>query len=456
MHKNIYLLGLNHRTASVEIREKFALAECEKAENPPFPPADRINETMVLSTCNRVEMLVVGKGAEAREQALAQWARFRGATPEELRPYLYVHEGLDAVRHLFRVACSLDSMVLGEPQILGQLKKAYGRAVIHNSTGVILNRLLHKAFSVAKRVRTETQIGSSAVSISYAAVELAKRIFGDMKHYKAMLIGAGEMAELAALHLLAAGIQHIVVANRTYERAVDLATQFKGSPIPFDSLFNHLAEVDIIISSTGSPTAVIKARDIKGVLKKRKNRPMFFIDIAVPRDIDPDVNNLDNVYLYDIDDLKEVVEENLSQRKEEADRARAIVECEADEFQRWLKSLELQPTIVDLLTKGDAVAHKELAKTLKRLGAEHDPEIREALEVLVHSLVRKMLHEPISFLKRRSAEEEPSQRFIDITRRMFNLDNDPEHPEAHLSRKNPSLDPSPLADDPSNDTQDLC
>jgi len=435
MHKHIYLIGLNHRTASVEVRERFALAECEQADSSPFPPEDPIREVMVLSTCNRVEMLAVGTGPETCEAALQQWASFRGATAEELRPYVYIHENLAAVQHLFSVACSLDSMVLGEPQILGQLKKAYSQAVKHGTTGVIINRLLHKAFSVAKRVRTQTSIGSSAVSISYAAVELAKRIFGDMKNYKAMLIGAGEMAELAAMHLLGSGIQNILVANRTFARAEELAKQFKGEAIVFDALFDRLADADIVISSTGSPTAIIKAKDIKGVLKKRKNRPMFFIDIAVPRDIDPDVNALDNVYLYDIDDLKEVVEENLAQRKEEAAKARAITEAEAAGFERWMKSLELQPTITDLLDKADLMGAREMSKTLKRLNKEDDPEVREALEKLVQSLVRKVLHDPISFLKRRADEEEPSQRFIDLTRRMFDLDNEPAQPEAHPDRK---------------------
>lgn len=442
MQNTIHLLGLNHRTASVEIREKFALAECENATSAPFPPAHPIKEIMVLSTCNRVEMMAVGNGPEAGEEALRQWAAFRGATADELRPYIYAYEGMEAVQHLFCVACSLDSMVLGEPQILGQLKKAYGQAVKHGTTSVILNRLLHKAFSVAKRVRTETDIGSSAVSISYAAVELAKRIFGDMKRYQAMLIGAGEMAELAAMHLLGSGIQNILVANRTYERAVDMSKQFKGEAIVFESIFSRLEDVDIVISSTGAPAAIIKAKDIKGVLKRRKNRPMFFIDIAVPRDIDPDVNNLDNVYLYDIDDLKEVVEENLAQRQEEAAKARAIVQSEAQEFGQWLKSLELQPTIVDLLSKAEDLASKDLAKTLRRLGAEDDPETRKALEALVSSLVRKILHSPIDFLKRRSEEEESSQRFIDLTRRMFNLDDDPPHPDAHMDRKRkPDSDP---------------
>ncbi len=448
MQNNIYLIGLNHRTASVEVREKFALAECENATSAPFPPQGAVKEIVVLSTCNRVEMLTVGKSGSAREEALAQWAAFRGATVEEIRPYVYIHENLDAVKHLFSVASSLDSMVVGEPQILGQLKKAYSQAVQHGTTSVILNRLLHKAFSVAKRVRTETDIGSNAVSISYAAVELAKRIFGTMGDYKAMLIGAGEMAELAALHLLNAGIKKIMVANRTFARAEDLAKQFRGEAIVFESLFARLADADIVISSTGAPQAIIRARDIKDVLRKRKNRPMFFIDIAVPRDIDPDVNNLDNVYLYDIDDLKEVVEENLAQRQGEAAKAMAIVESEARAFGTWLKSLELQPTIVDLLDRCDFLVEKEVAKTLKRLNAENDPEARKALEVLARSMARKILHDPISFLKRRSQEEEPSQRYIDITRRMFNLDNEPARPDAHPDRKlRPVDDPAAAAAD---------
>jgi len=345
MRNDIYLLGLNHKTAAVEIREKFALSECFATDVQPFPLAPPLREILVLSTCNRVEILAVGDcacaGRDVPSAVIERWAALRGQDEDELRPYVYVHQGMDAVRHLFNVASSLDSMVVGEPQILGQIKQAYAHAVTQNTAKVILNRLLHKAFSVAKRVRTETEIGSSAVSISYAAVELAKRIFGDMSEYSAMLIGAGEMAELAAVHLLNAGIRKIYVANRTFERAEELAKQFKGEPLAFDTLFDRLADVDIIISSTGAPHAIIRAKDIKGLLKKRKNRPMFFIDIAVPRDIDPDVNNLDNVYLYDIDDLKDVVEENLAQRQEEAARAANIVRSEAANFEKWLRSLRL-------------------------------------------------------------------------------------------------------------------
>lgn len=435
MEQEIYLIGLNHRTAGVEIREAFALAGRVTPENPVVPLENGIHEAIILSTCNRVEIIVTGVGDDIPEKVLAYWAGERGRDVEELRPYVYIHKGQDAVLHLFSVASSLDSMVLGEPQILGQLKEAFRTAVKRNSTRVVLNRLLHKAFSVAKRVRTETAVASSAVSISYAAVELAKKIFGDMHEHSAMLIGAGEMAELAAAHLVNSGIQKIFVANRTMERGRELAKQFRGEAIFFEDLFNRLTDVDIVISSTGAQTAILRAKDIQHLLKLRKNRPMFFIDIAVPRDIDPDVNNLDNVYLYDIDDLKEVVEENLSQRREEASKARAIVDEETNSFGTWLHSLDLQPTIVELYQRAEKITQDELQKTLHRLGGDVDEETVAALEAMLHSVVKKIHHEPICFLKRRYEEEDAGQRYIDYTRRMFDLDHEAVDPEAHSNRK---------------------
>ena len=436
MDKDIFLFGLNHKTASVEVREAFALKECLDQDDVRFPLGGPLKEVMFLSTCNRVEIIAVGSPDEIFDHVIGQWAAIRGQTAEDLAPYVYSYRGLEAVRHLFTVASSLDSMVVGEPQILGQLKHAYQEAVKQHTTRVILNRLLHKAFSVAKRVRTETAIGASAVSISYAAVELAKRIFGDMHENSALLIGAGEMAELAATHLLQSGVQKIYVANRTFARAEDLAKEFNGTPLAFEELFDRLDDVDIVISSTGAPSAIIRAKDIKSVLKRRKNKPMFFIDIAVPRDIDPDVNNLDNVYLYDIDDLREVVEENLANRRGEAARAQAIVETETNSFGTWLRSLDLKPTIVDLLDQGRDIAAREMAKTIKRLGSEASPETCEALEVLANSLVQKLYHEPITFLRRRACEEDSAKRYIDVTRRMFNLDNESIPLDAHQNRKN--------------------
>jgi len=429
----ICLIGLNHRTADVEIRELFAVKDSRGLEER-LLSAPGVREALVLSTCNRVEVLCVAKaGVGLAELAAAAWAGFCGRAPGELTPHLYAHAGLAAVRHLFHVAASLDSMVLGEPQILGQLKAAYRAAVENGSTRVIVNRMLHKAFSVAKRVRTETGIGASAVSISYAAVELAKRIFGDMRGQKALLIGAGEMAELAAAHLQSAGVSDIFVANRTLERAEELARRFSGRAVSFAEIITRLPEIDIVISSTGSPTAIIRARDVKEVLRKRRNRPMFFIDIAVPRDIDPDINSLDNVYLYDIDDLQEIVEENLAQRQEEAAKAVEIVELATEKFGHWLASLDLQPTIVDLLAFGETVARRELKKTLRRLGPDVSPETEQALETLVLSISRKLYHEPLIFLKRRTREQS-ADKFIDLTRRMFNLDVEAVPAGAHLDR----------------------
>lgn len=437
MNQRICLLGLNHRTAGVEVRERFALVDTHPREQGLIAGPSPVREALVLSTCNRVEIVAAGRTDKDLSPLLRKyWSGLCNAQPDELIPYTYVHHDLEAVSHLFSVASSLDSMVLGEPQILGQLKQAYRRSVEQGTTGVVLNRLLHKAFSVAKRVRTETKVASNAVSISFAAVELAKRIFGDLEHQTAMLVGAGEMAELAATHLLSAGVKKMLIANRTHARGCELAERIKGEAVPFSDVFQRMAEADIIISSTGATQTVIRRRDIQDIMKKRRGRPMFFIDIAVPRDVDPDVNALDNVFLYDIDDLKEVVEENLAQRKSEADKARIIVARETEKFALWLRSLDLKPTILDLLARGDSLAHRELKKTLRRLGPKgEDPEVAEALEILVSSVARKLYHQPLDFLKRRAQEEDAGPRYIDITRRMFNLDNEPPTPDAHPERR---------------------
>ena len=453
MENTIYLIGLNYKTAGVDVRERFALSGCTDPGNWPLPVSPRsctlretgpavslLAESMVLSTCNRVELLVVAgqpdKAASAApatpsEEALPagtnpvvcevvrHWAVACKRQPAELMPHIYVHQGAEAVRHLFRVASSLDSMVLGEPQILGQLKDAFRKATEAGATRTVINRLLHKAFSVAKRVRTETGVASSAVSISYAAVELAKRIFGAMQGQRALLMGAGEMAELAAAHLVQAGIERLYVTNRTHERAVELATRFNGEPLPFEGLLDHLTRVDIVISSTGSPEALIRARQMREVLKKRRNRPMFFIDIAVPRDIDPDVNTLDNVYLYDIDDLKEVVEENLAHRQDEAHKAQLIVEEEVLAFRKWLHDLALQPTLVDLVRHFERTAEDELARTLKRLG-HLDDDTRAALEAMTRALAHKLAHDPLMFVK--NAHNRNVDAHIGLVRRLFRLD----------------------------------
>ncbi|MCL1916123.1 MAG: glutamyl-tRNA reductase [Desulfovibrionaceae bacterium] len=422
MHKSICLLGLNHRTAGVDIREAFALQDSAFLEQllPAGHAETPVREAMLLSTCNRVEILAAGReGSELAELLLCRWAETRGRSPEELRQVIYTHRDDKAVRHLFTVASSLDSMILGEPQILGQIKEAYKKAQEQGKTGAILNRLLHRTFFVAKRVRSETRVAASAVSISYAAVELAKRIFGNMGDYKAMLIGAGEMAELAATHLMHAGIQSIWVANRTHGRAIELAARYNGLAVPMEQLFSRLPEVDIVISSTGAPEAVIRASDMAGVMKKRRNRPMFLIDIAVPRDIDPDVNSLDNLYLYDIDDLKEVVEENLALRREEAVKAGGIVEEETQNFSRWLDSLALQPTIVELIRRSEQIARREWERSERHLRL--DARQAKALEQMLGAIVKKINHQPITFLKKH-AEAEHGPQYLHLVRSLFVLD----------------------------------
>ncbi|MCR4665805.1 MAG: glutamyl-tRNA reductase [Desulfovibrio sp.] len=417
MDTSIYLVGLNHRTADVDIRERFALTNHCSGETWCIPVTETIRENIILSTCNRVEVLAVGREG-TKEEILSAWAKAREESKELLSSCTYAYTGEEAIRHLFLVASSLDSMVVGEPQILGQLKKAYKQASSAKKTGPILNRLLHKAFSVAKRVRTETAVASSAVSISYAAVELAKRIFGDMGKHRAMLIGAGEMAELAAKHLLSAGIRNLYVANRTFSRAEALADEFGGKAIPFEQIFEHLSSVDIIITSTGSTEPIIRAKNITGVLHERKNTPMFFIDIAVPRDVDPDVNGIDNVYLYDIDDLQEIVEDNLTNRQDEAKKARNIVQEEVEYYNRWLKSLEIQPTIVALLKQHEDMAMAELEYTSKHLNL--DEEQMAALRVMLSSLVNKLDHAPLMYLKGENNHKEQLERIATI-RHVFGL-----------------------------------
>ncbi|MDR3176966.1 MAG: glutamyl-tRNA reductase [Desulfovibrio sp.] len=423
MDGELLIVGLNHKTAPVEVRERFALNEGDLSGNTLLAGED-VSECLILSTCNRVEILAVGRPETAPERLLEAWAGVRAETPDRLRPYTYTHKGREAVRHVFSVAASLDSLVPGEPQILGQLKDAYKKALEGGTTGQILNHLLHKAFFAAKRVRSETGIASSAVSVSYAAVELAKRIFEDMGKTRALLVGAGEMAELAATHLVNAGIASLKITNRTQERAAHLAGRFRAEAVPFEDLARHLAEVDIIISSTGSPEPIIRETDLRGLMQKRKNKPMFFIDIAVPRDVEPAVNAIDNVYLYDIDDLREVVEENLLHRRSEAVRGQEIVDGETLAFCSWMRSLVLQPTIVDLVRRGEKIAGRELEKTLKRLGPLPDGAC-DALKVMLSSVVKKLNHEPITYLKKACADHpEAKLRHIGTVRRIFNLDNE--------------------------------
>ncbi len=418
---NIVVVGLSHKTASVDIREKVAFAPTQM-EKPlrTLLALEDIAEAVIVSTCNRVEIYISTRdiaGGMARVKRFL--ADYHGIAPETLEPHLYAHHGEAAIRHVFRVASSLDSMVVGEPQILGQIKTAYGHAAEFKTSGIILNRFLHKAFSVAKRVRTETKIASSAVSVSFAAVELARKIFGDLSDKTVMLIGAGEMCELAAKHFLNNGVRGVMVTNRTYERAVKLAEEFEGKPVQFEDLFDQLHKADIVLSSTGATQFIIKPRDVEEVIRRRKLKPMFFIDIAVPRDIDPKVNNVENVYLYDMDDLQGVVASNLQQRAEEAKKAEAIIDEEIGQFHKWLSNLEVTPTIVALRSKFEETRKAELEKTLASW-KDIPPDGAKRLDALTAAIINKLLHPPTATLKR-AGQGGRTDLYVDALRTLFEL-----------------------------------
>jgi glutamyl-tRNA reductase len=418
---NIIVVGLSHKTAAVEIREKVAFAptQMEKPLRAVVSLPD-ITEAVIVSTCNRVEIYATTRDVAGGMARLKRFlADYHGLSLEMLEGHLYSYHGEDATRHVFRVASSLDSMVVGEPQILGQIKTSYGYAAEYRSSGIILNRFLHKAFSVAKRVRTETKIASSAVSVAFAAVELAKKIFGELGDKTVLLIGAGEMCELAAKHFINTGVRGVMVTNRTFERAEKLAQEFDAKPINFEDLFDHLHKADIILSSTGAPHFIIKERDVAETIKRRRNKPMFFIDIAVPRDIDPKVNDVENVYLYTVDDLNGVVATNLEQRKIEAAKAEAIVEQEIGQFFKWLSSLEVTPTIVALRSRFDEIRKAELAKTLANW-KNLPPDAEKRLEALTNAYMNKLLHQPTSVLKR-TEQGNRNDLYVDALRNLFDL-----------------------------------
>ncbi len=421
--EKIACLGVNHQTAPVEIREKLAFADDCLSPLVQIKEIIGCDECCFISTCNRVEVLLVGKAGDATIAA-ARDVLFAdsGLSGAEAAQYSYLFTGSAAINHVFRVAASLDSMVLGEPQILGQLKDAYRLAIEHRATGAILHRLLSKSFSVAKRIRTETSIGGNAVSISYAAVQLARKILGELTGKTVLLAGAGEMAELAAEHLVAQGVAKVVVANRTLERAVTLARRFNGEAVVLGELASRLADADILISSTGSPDLILRKEAMTPVMRQRYHRPVFLIDIAVPRDLDPDLNDLDNVYLYDIDDLQQVVVANKGERRREADRAELIVAEETIKFLHWLENMELTPTITELRRRIDVLRDIELNRTLAALPGL-SPEEKKAVTMMGTALVNKLLHYPLMFLKNSGAIEQKRAN-LSIFRKMFGLDSD--------------------------------
>ncbi len=419
---NIVIIGLNHKTADVNVREKLAF-NGSKLEEGLFKIKElpEVNETVVISTCNRVEIyLNASDVSEAYESIKTFLVNFFDIKKESLDNALYLYDGLKAVRHVFRVASSLDSMVVGEPQILGQLKEAFEFALEKKTTGIYLNRLMKKSISVAKRVRTETKIAENAVSISFAAVELAKKIFTDLSEKSFMLLGAGEMAELAAKHIINNGVKDIVVANRTYERGCELAKEFNGRAIIFEDFLKEMVYSDILICSTGSPNYVLFKSQMQKVLKERKNKPVFIIDISVPRNIDPEINDLGNVYLYDIDNLQGVVDTNILERKKEAEKAEEIIKEEVETFSKWLSSLDSVPTVIALREWAESIKNEEFKKLLNRLPDIEEKE-RKAIDIMANSIINKLIHAPTTALKE---DSEDRDILIATIKRLFGLNRE--------------------------------
>jgi glutamyl-tRNA reductase len=418
----VLVLGVTHKTANVEIREKLAF-NGPKLEEGIFAlrKIPEVREAAVLSTCNRVELYTCVHNASSAADDIKDFlSAFHSLPRPEFEKSLFVHNGEDAIRHVFRVSSSLDSMVVGEPQILGQIKDAFEFALGKKTTGVLLNKLMKKAISTAKRVRTETRIAENAVSISFAAVELAKKIFTDLAGRSFMLLGAGEMAELAARHLMNNGVQDVMVVNRTYERGCELAREFNGKPVKFEDFLHELVHTDIIICSTGAPSYVLLKDQMHKVMKERRNRPVFIIDISVPRNIDPEINKLDNVYLYDVDDLQEVVDTNIHGRKIEADKAEKIIDEEVEKFLRWMSSLDSVPTIVALRQKADEIKSDEIVK-LKSKIPDLDEEKLKAVEYMATAIINKLIHPPTVALKE---DTEDRDELIAMIKKLYGINGE--------------------------------
>jgi glutamyl-tRNA reductase len=404
---NFCVLGLSHQTAPVEIREMVAFTpEQQRKGLLALSSSPQVKEAVILSTCNRSEVYALVAPQEgARENLLSFLAEFHQVKADALLPSLYFYEGTRAAGHLFRVAAGLDSMVLGEAQILGQVKEAYFLGLENDKTGTITNKLFHQAIEVGKRVRTETKIGFYSLSVGSVAVDLARKIFGDLSERQALVVGAGETSELVAKALAASGVKTILVTNRTHDKAVEVAQSLGGRAVRFDDLATQMAEADIVISSTGAPHAIIRQADVAQAMKKRRGRPIFLIDIAVPRDIEPQASHVENAFLYDIDDLKAVMEENVKLREQEALVAEKIVEAELGKFQAWLRSREAVPTITALRRRVEDIRKKELERVLPRF-KNLSEEDRQKLEAFSQSLTAKFLHEPTTRLLKKAENQE--------------------------------------------------
>ncbi len=417
---NIQLVGMSHKTAPVGVRERLALTEEGAGELArQLTQGHLIDEALVLSTCNRVEFIASGQPGALHEEVLQRFGpSVKGVGEQE--DTLYNLAGRLALRHVFRVTASLDSMVVGEPQILGQVKDAYQRAKDAGALGGPLERMVSDAFHVARRVRNETEIGKMAVSVSQVAVELARKIFGDLEGLSVLLIGAGEMAEAAARNLHGAGASHLYVTNRTYAGAERLATEFGAEPVHFERLLELMQTVDIVLSSTGSPGFILSRRTAEGVIAARRNKPVFLVDIAVPRDIDPEINNVDNMFVYDIDDLEQVAAANMENRRHEAELAERIIDDEVERTFQRLQASSAAPAIVSLNERLEAIRAGEMERHQSKLRALTD-EQREAVDQLTKAIINKVAHHPIREAKR-SASDPRSRIKVEDIRQIFGLD----------------------------------
>jgi len=417
----LHITGVSHKTAPVEVRECLAF----RPETLPGALADLkarqgVVEAVILSTCNRVEITLTSDDRSDPQAIVDSFlADQKAINATAIGPHLYRHDGQDAIHHLFRVAASLDSMVVGEPQILGQLKAAYAAAKDCGTLCGWLDSLMTRAFGVAKRVRSETGVGQMAVSVSYAAVELARKIFGSLANRTIMIVGAGKMSELAARHLRRSGASHVFVTNRTHQRAVEMAALFQGTPVEYTRFVSMLPEVDIVITSSGAPHYILHKDEMQRVIAARRNKPMFLIDIAVPRNIEPTVNDVDNVYLYDIDDLQEVVNANLRERMKEAEHAEAMVTEEVDRMMARLKVAEVTPTIVGLQEQLEQIRAAELEKMRRKCGPL-TPEMEQALDAMTHAMMNKVAHGPISELRNHAGQPEGAH-VVAAIRKAFHL-----------------------------------
>jgi glutamyl-tRNA reductase len=416
---SLITLGINHKTAPLELRERLAFTPQSLPEALlSLKKLDHVEEASILSTCNRTEIYCAlsENQSEDNDQKIVQWfSQFHGLNAGQLKEHLYIHSHEETIRHAMEVACGLDSMILGEPQIAGQMKAAYALANENGTIGQLLGKLYQRAFAVSKQVRTDTDIGSSPVSVAFAAVRLAKQIFGSLEKTTVLLVGAGETIELAARHLHAQGVEKIIIANRSIERAQKLADEFHGEAISLQHISEHLYRCDIVISSTASPLPIIGKGTVERALKQRKHQPIFMVDLAVPRDIEPEVSKLDDVYLYSVDDLKSVIEENMENRQQAAEQAREIIDIQVSHFLDWQRSLSAVDIIAQIRQHTQSISEEVLNRAKKQLAAGQRAE--EVLDYLAYTLTNKFLHQPSTHL--RQASQDDRDDVLDIAQHLF-------------------------------------